>query len=56
MSVCLLLCGDTCCVLLVMDIRISPHRDIVAFKDLFDSWIESAGKGCSYKFIYVSLI
>ena len=40
--------------LLVMDIRISPHQDMAAFKKLFNSWIEGAGQGCFYNFIYVS--
>ena len=38
---------------LVVDIRVSPHRDIVAFKELLDSWLTEAGPGCSMKFIQV---
>ena len=38
---------------LVMDIRVSPHRDIEAFKGLLDDWITEAGPGCSMRFIHV---
>jgi len=50
------LVGPISCVSLVMDIRISPHRDIVAFKELLTSWITDAGEGCSYRFVQVSYI
>ena len=39
--------------LLVMDIRVSPHRDIEAFKELLDEWVTEAGPGCSKRFIQV---
>ena len=42
------------CLSPVMDIRVSPHRDIVAFKELLDSWLTEAGPGCSMRFICVS--
>ena len=38
---------------LVMDIRVSPHRDIKAFKEQLDDWITEAGPGCSMRFIQV---
>lgn len=40
--------------LLVMDIRVSPHRDVVGFKELLDSWLTEAGPGCSMKFMQVT--
>ena len=36
-----------------MDIRVSPHRDIEAFKELLDEWVTEAGPGCSKRFIQV---
>ena len=42
------------CVSQVMDIRVSPHRDIVAFREILDGWITEAGPGCSMKFVKVN--
>ena len=50
MCVCVCVCV---CVSLVMDIRVSPHRDIEAFKELLDEWVTEAGPGCSKRFIQV---
>ncbi|XP_065889540.1 aminoacylase-1-like [Dysidea avara] len=36
---------------IIMDIRVSPHRDIIAFKELLNSWVTEAGEGCSYRFV-----
>ena len=54
MSLCPTACNnEAICVSLVMDIRVSPHRDIEAFKELLDGWISEAGPGCSMRFIHV---
>ena len=37
-----------------MDIRVTPHRDTVAFKALVDSWLTEAGPGCSMRHIEVN--
>ena len=37
-----------------MDIRVSPHCDIVAFRELLDSWITEAGPGCSMEIVKVN--
>ena len=57
-TVSLYVCHTACnneamCVSLVMDIRVSPHRDIKAFKELLDEWVTEAGSGCSKRFIQV---